>query len=365
MQNRNRSATRARQLGPVLGPMLAALRLPALALLLAAPLGTGAAEAFTPESAFTPEFPAPATAQGERRADLTSYRLPTGPFRGDAVPAKLTEGSFRQTAWRLDWAGRSTLELLSPLREQLAQAGWTTLYECETAACGGFDFRYGIDVLPEPEMHVDLGDFRYLAASRKGEKGMEYLSFLVSRSADQGFVQLTHVGGDLSPDLTASTKSPGAQAGTPATGTDVNAAASAPTASLPAGAGLGALLSAGQAAVLEDLAFASGMARLKAGDYPSLRALADWLVANPTAAITLVGHTDASGSLTANTALSQKRAASIRDLLVANYGIAPDRITAEGVGPADPRADNATTEGRLKNRRVEVVPTPTRQRVSF
>ena len=47
------------------------------------------------------------------------------------------------------------------------------------------------------------------------------------------------------------------------------------------------------------------------------------------------------------------------------FGIAPDRITAEGVGPADPRADNATTEGRLKNRRVEVVPTPTRQRVSF
>lgn len=309
--------------------------------------------------AFTPQFPADATAQGERRADLTSYRLPTGPFRGDAVPAKLTEGSFRQTAWRLDWAGRTTLELLSPLRDQLAQAGWTTLYECETAACGGFDFRYGIDVLPEPEMHVDLGDFRYLAASRKGAHGMEYLSLLVSRSAEQGFVQLTLVGADLPPDLTASTKSP-VETGTLPTGADLLAAADQPTAALPEDADLSARLSAGQAAVLEDLAFASGVAALKVGDYPSIRELADWLVANPTAAITLVGHTDASGSLTANTALSQKRAASIRELLIAAYGIAPDRITAEGVGPADPRADNATEEGRLKNRRVEVVPTPTR-----
>lgn len=310
--------------------------------------------------AFTPQFPAPATAQGERRADLTSYRLPTGPFRGDAIPAKLTEGSFRQTAWRLDWAGHSTLELLAPLRDQIAAAGWTTLYECETAACGGFDFRYGIDVLPEPEMHVDLGDFRYLAASRKGPKGMEYLSLLISRSAEQGFVQLTLVGGEAPPDLTASTKSPDIETGTIPTGSDLLAASAAPTAALPDDAPLAARLSAGQAAVLEDLAFGSGMARLKQGDYPSLRALADWLAANPTAAITLVGHTDASGSVTANTALSQKRAASIRELLIASYGIAPDRITAEGVGPADPRADNATEAGRLKNRRVEVVPTSTR-----
>lgn len=353
MQTPTKSAMRARKIGRGL------VRPIALVLALA-PLTA---------QAFTPQFPAPATAQGERRADLTSYRLPTGPFRGDAVAAKLTEGSFQQTAWRLDWAGKTTLELLAPLRDQIAAAGWATLYECETAACGGFDFRYGIDVLPEPEMHVDLGDFRYLAASRKGAKGMEYLSLLVSRSADQGFVQLTLVGGDVLPNLSTSTKSPELPAaegiatietGTLPTGAELLAAQEQPTAELPADAGLAALLSAGQAVVLEDLAFGSGMARLKDGDYPSLRELADWLAANPAAAITLVGHTDASGSLTANTALSQKRAATIRELLIASYGIAPDRITAEGVGPADPRADNATQEGRLKNRRVEVVPTPTR-----
>lgn len=302
-----------------------------------------------PAHAFTLNFTAPATAQGERRADLTSYRLPTGPFAGDAVPAQLTEGSFQQTAWRVDWAGRSTLELLSPLRDQIAAAGWDTLYECETQACGGFDFRYGIEVLPEPEMHVDLGDYRFLAATRRGKHGPEYLSLLVSRSADQGFVQLTLVGTEAPPDLTASTKSPEATL----------AAQTLPTGSIPA-TGLQSSLSAGQPVVLEDLSFASGMAALSPGDYASLRDLADWLAANPDAGVTLVGHTDASGSVDANTALSQKRADAVRDVLLAAYGVAAERITAKGVGPAAPRASDATPEGRLKNRRVEVLPTPTR-----
>ena len=150
----------------------------------------------------------PATALGERRADLTSYRLPTGPFSPEGVPAQLTEGNLDQTAWRLDAAGQSTLQIMVPLRDQIKAAGWNTLFECETAACGGFDFRYGIDVLPEPEMHVDLGDFRFLAATRAGKRGAEFLSLLVSRSADQGFVQMTLVGAEAAPDLTASTKSP-------------------------------------------------------------------------------------------------------------------------------------------------------------
>nr|WP_241741229.1 OmpA family protein [Gemmobacter straminiformis] len=102
------------------------------------------------------------------------------------------------------------------------------------------------------------------------------------------------------------------------------------------------------------------MAALSSGDYASLRELADWLAANPEARVTLVGHTDASGSVEANTALSQKRADAVREVLVASYGIAPDRIAAKGLGPAAPRASNDTPEGRLKNRRVEVLPTPTR-----
>ncbi len=322
--------------------------------------------------AFSLEFPLPATALGERRADLTSYRLPTGPFRQDAVPTRMTEGNLDQTAWRLDAAGRTTLELFAPLRDQIAAAGWDTLFECETEACGGFDFRYGIDVLPEPEMHVDLGDYRFLSARRDGLRGQEFLSLLVSRSADQGFVQMTLVGAEATPDLSASTKSPPEPPGMEdSVAPDVAAALAAqtPTATLPVadvtdppppeamlGEGLAAALSAGRPYALDDLVFASGVARLSRGEYPSLARLAEWMQANPAAKITLVGHTDSLGGVAANTALSKKRAEAIRGELVTRFGLDPARISAEGVGPQAPRAANDTTEGRRKNRRVEVVP---------
>lgn len=311
--------------------------------------------------AFSLEFPLPATALGERRADLTSYRLPTGPFHDDAIPTRLTEGNLDQTAWRLDGGGKTTLELLVPLRRQIAAAGWQVLFECETEACGGFDFRYGIDVLPEPEMHVDLGDYRFLAARRDGRHGDEFLSLLVSRSADQGFVQMTLVGAEAEPDLSASTKSPEEPVEA-----DVAAAIAAqarPTQSVPVAdppPSLNAALETGQPYALDDLVFASGVARLSAGEYPSLSVLAAWMKSNPDAQVALVGHTDSSGGRDANIALSRKRAEAIRGELAARFGIDPARISADGVGPLSPRAENATAEGRKKNRRVEVVATSTR-----
>ncbi len=299
-----------------------------------------------PAQALTLDLPAPSTTIGERRAALTSYRLPVGPFSNGALPAQVTEGALGQTAWALDAPGRTTLELLAPLRAQVTKAGFETVFECETLACGGFDFRFATDVLPEPEMHVDLGDFRFLSATRQGPDGTEALSLLVSRSADKGFVQLTLVGdaARIPADLSLSTKS--AEPAAPLPAEPQQTATPAPEQEAGDFAGL---ITSGTPVVLEDLIFASGSAALSPGDYPSLT---DDTVA-------LVGHTDASGSLPANTALSEKRAASVRVALIA-LGINGDRMTAAGVGPLTPRASNATEAGRQKNRRVEVILTSTR-----
>lgn len=309
-----------------------------------------------PAQALTLDLPAPATTIGERRAALTSYRLPVGPFSNGALPAQVTEGALGQTAWALDAPGRTTLELLAPLRAQVTKAGFETVFECETLACGGFDFRFATDVLPEPEMHVDLGDFRFLSATRQGPDGTEALSLLVSRSADKGFVQLTLVGdaARIPADLSLSTKS--AEPAAPLPAEPQQTATPAPEQEAGDFAGL---ITSGTPVVLEDLIFASGSAALSPGDYPSLTALADWLRAHPDDTVALVGHTDASGSLPANTALSEKRAASVRVALIA-LGINGDRMTAAGVGPLTPRASNATEAGRQKNRRVEVILTSTR-----
>ncbi len=93
---------------------------------------------------------------------------------------------------------------------------------------------------------------------------------------------------------------------------------------------------------------------------PSLDALARWLSDHRGRQVTLVGHTDAQGSLTANIALSKRRAQSVADRLVSDFGIERARVSAEGAGYLAPRASNDTEEGRHKNRRVEVMLTPTR-----
>jgi outer membrane protein OmpA-like peptidoglycan-associated protein len=75
---------------------------------------------------------------------------------------------------------------------------------------------------------------------------------------------------------------------------------------------------------------------------------------NPDATIRVEGYTDSQGTLSFNQDLSQRRADAVRTYLVSR-GIAPDRVTAVGMGPARPVADNATPEGRADNRRVEII----------
>ncbi|WOI53598.1 OmpA family protein [Parvularcula sp. LCG005] len=89
-----------------------------------------------------------------------------------------------------------------------------------------------------------------------------------------------------------------------------------------------------------------------------VREIADYLKATPTVRLMVVGHTDTSGSMRQNQILSERRARSVVQALIQKHGISPDRLVAEGVGPAAPVASNATAAGREKNRRVELVTIP-------
>jgi outer membrane protein OmpA-like peptidoglycan-associated protein len=75
--------------------------------------------------------------------------------------------------------------------------------------------------------------------------------------------------------------------------------------------------------------------------------------AHPNTLITIVGHTDSSGSVAGNNALSRDRAQSTRDYLIAR-GVAITRLQTEGRGSSEPIADNDTPDGRAKNRRVTI-----------
>ena len=298
-----------------------------------------------PAAALTLELPAKVLGEVDRSEVPGSYALPTAAFDGTAVPSRQVEGALDQRAFRLDAPGMTTLALIDPLRDQVLAAGYEILFECDARACGGFDFRFHTEVMPEPDMHVDLGDFRFLSA----QSGDEAVSILVSRSAGAAYLQITRV---------SKAPVPATPVETPVTLPNTANPATVDTAR-PA-SGIATALDEVGSAVLDDLVFASGAANLSAGDYPSLAAVAAWLQANPDGTIALVGHTDASGSLAANTALSERRAEAAAEMLVSRFAVDPARVEAKGVGFLAPRATNQTEEGRQKNRRVEVIVTSTR-----
>ena len=102
-----------------------------------------------------------------------------------------------------------------------------------------------------------------------------------------------------------------------------------------------------------ELRFAPSQAVLPEGELPSLERLAELLNAHPQLTARIEGHTDSIGGIALNQTLSLKRAEAVRQALIAR-GVAAERLTAEGLGPARPIATNATPDGRGQNRRVEV-----------
>ena len=76
---------------------------------------------------------------------------------------------------------------------------------------------------------------------------------------------------------------------------------------------------------------------------------------NATAVVT--GYSDNSGAEPANVAISGKRADAAKEYLVTRHGIDPNRITTLAKGSADAAYDNATAEGKAKNRRAVIVVT--------
>ena len=73
--------------------------------------------------------------------------------------------------------------------------------------------------------------------------------------------------------------------------------------------------------------------------------------------ISIEGHTDNVGDAVSNKKLSDSRAKSVMDALIAR-GIDKTRMSAKGWGQEKPVADNRTEDGKAKNRRVEIVKKP-------
>ncbi|RZL37479.1 MAG: OmpA family protein [Rubrivivax sp.] len=103
--------------------------------------------------------------------------------------------------------------------------------------------------------------------------------------------------------------------------------------------------------VPSDVSFDTGRADIK----PQMRPVLDEIGRNldPNVRVTVVGHTDSTGSDSINDPLSRERALAVRDYLNAR-GISASRIGVAGRGSHEPVASNDTEQGRAANRRVEI-----------
>lgn len=111
------------------------------------------------------------------------------------------------------------------------------------------------------------------------------------------------------------------------------------------------------------LLFESGSWAVNSRGREAVVELGKVLAQNPEIAVLIEGHTDnvpysGSGPLKDNWDLSTKRATAIVSILTENSGIPKDNLTAAGRGEYAPIAPNTTSEGKAKNRRIEVVLTP-------
>jgi outer membrane protein OmpA-like peptidoglycan-associated protein len=285
----------------------------------------------TPLAAFELSLPTTARQTVGRNTSPDIYAAPTGVFHDGAVPVVHIEGEVRRAAWRLDSPGLTPLQVMRPLRAQLTQEGFEVVLDCASAACGGFDFRFGTETLPGPNMYVNIRQFHVVTALRANAGEVtEAVTILASTSTTSAYVQIIHAG----------RLREGAVA--------VTATAELPVSTQPLEAGSleAALLQVGRV-VLADLDFNTGSTELGAGPFASLTEIASFLA--------LVGHTDSVGGLQGNITISKRRAQAVRDRLISAHAVDAARMDAEGMGYLAPFATNLTEGGREQNRRVEAI----------
>jgi OOP family OmpA-OmpF porin len=292
-----------------------------------------------PANALDLTLPTNARQTVERVSALDTYQAPTGAFEGGEVPSLKVEGRIDRRVWRVDGKALTSLQIIDPLQDQLEAADFTTVFHCGANTCGGFDFRFAVEVMPTPNMFVDVRDYRFLTAVKGPQDSPdEVITLMVSQSGTSGYIQIIQA---VARD---------ALRRTPA-GSEDGATRTEPTVR----GDLASQLSDFGHVVLPDLKFETGSSELSAGDYPSLAALSQFLAANQGLKIALVGHTDSEGDLDVNIALSKRRAESVMDRLIGDFSIPAAQLQAEGMGYLAPIASNLTPDGRELNRRVEAI----------
>lgn len=283
------------------------------------------------------------TIVGYAQKDYDSATLPLGRYAA-GKPTRFSaserpEGKVTRIAYVMP-TGKTALEVFRNYEQSLRAAGFQTLFACSgDSGCGGFDF--AVAVL-EPLLDNLHGERNLMVRSLESADGNVHA--LTAR--------LTRPTGNVDLSLLV------AQDGHGSAGVLLQIVEAKPMAtgqvSVDAKAMGQGLAQSGHIA-LYGIRFASDSAALEKSSSVTLAEMAKLLKEQPALKVYIVGHTDNSGTLAHNLALSQQRAEAVVKALATDYGIAPARLAAKGLASYAPVASNRDDAGKARNRRVELV----------
>src|SRR5690625_925333 len=244
------------------------------------------------------------------------------------------EGRHHAITYRAP-ADRSSLEVIRNYQAALQDAGFSVVFSCSQAECGGRSFNHAMSprnyYMGFGEYHTDQ---QYLLARLERPEGDVYAGI---------YVVLNKAGGG--PDqnrsmiqLEVMELRPMEERMVTMTALEMN----------------NDLAVDGRVA-LYGILFDLDKDTMRPDSRSQLEEIATLLKDNASLKVLVVGHTDAQGDRQYNRELSLRRARSVVSSLVQEFGIDATRLTAGGVGMAAPVASYRTEEGRARNRRVELV----------
>lgn len=282
--------------------------------------------------------------------------LPSGAIANGKFKSSVTAQGRVMRSLYVAPKGRSTLEILANHKQALAAAGFKPVFECGGDACGEEFGRKKFDpnntnvrVVVEKAGQVRtyltnamleyVKDIRYGLYKKTGPGGDSYVGVYVAQmtggSSGDYSAAITGYEGVL---IEAVEPKAMEQKIVTVTASEIDSK----------------IASEGRA-IFYGIFFDFDKADIKPESKAQLTEIANYLAKRPTLKAFIVGHTDNQGGLDYNLGLSLKRAQSVVAALQSQFKIAPGRLTAKGVGPLSPIAENHDDAGRSKNRRVELV----------
>ena len=292
-------------------------------------------------------------------ADYDELRLPVSrpvDKGGEPVAPKVLEAKGQRSSLQyLVPPGRSPLEVLRNYQQAYKAQGFETVYECAGPACGASEVSlHGFDLgrLLVPANYASaIGDNSPAACAGGAFVGDLRYAVLQNKASGAAMALMSWKPGNVSAycDEAAFKKH------TSVFLVRVQPQARTQTMETLSASELGQSLTATGKVAVYGILFDTNKSDIKPESRPSLEQIGALMKQNPGIRLHVVGHTDNVGGFDANLGLSKRRAEAVAAALTRDFGVARERLTANGVASLAPVQSNADEAGRARNRRVELV----------